>query len=97
MRKIVLFLATGVFLNSCTQYSSLIGPSYTIATTGNVVQAGISYHSSSVIKKQIGKNAFDVESLLFKTENKQTNIDENLIALIETNIKETRKKIFSKN
>tara|TARA_B100000965_G_C19165611_1_gene572266 strand:+ start:96 stop:389 length:294 start_codon:yes stop_codon:yes gene_type:complete len=97
MRKIVFFLAIGVFLNSCTQYSSFIGPSYTIATTGNVVQAGMSYHSSSVIKKQIEKNAFDVESFLLEMENKQTNIDENLIALIEKNIKETRKKIFSKN
>ena len=97
MRKIVFFLAMGVFLNSCTQYSSFIGPSYTIATTGNVVQAGISYHSSSVIKKKIEKNAFDVESFLLEMENEQTNIDENLIALIETNIKKTRKKIFSKN
>mgnify|MGYP001324938892 CR=1 FL=1 len=96
MKKIVFFLAIGVFLNSCTQYSSFIGPSYTIATSGSIFQAGLSYHSSSMIKKKIGKNSLKDTTILFEKKNKQANIDENLVALVETSIKEARKKIFPK-
>ena len=96
MKKIIFFLAIGVFLNSCTQYSSFLGPSYTIATSGNVFQAGLSYHSSSVIKKKIGENSLKDTAVLFEKKNKQANFDENLVALVETNIKEARKKIFPK-
>ncbi len=96
MKKIIFFLAIGVILNSCTQYSSFLGPSYTIATTGNVFQAGLSYHSSLVIKKKIGENSLKDTTVLFDKKNKRANIDENLVALVETSIKEARKKIFPK-
>ena len=96
MKRVFFFLAMGVFLNSCTQYSSFIGPGYTIATTGNIYQAGLSYHSSTLIKKKIGKNTFDDAFVSLETINEQINLDENLIALVETNIKETRKKIIPK-
>tara|TARA_B100000287_G_scaffold409247_1_gene436403 strand:- start:239 stop:529 length:291 start_codon:yes stop_codon:yes gene_type:complete len=96
MKRIVFFLAIGVFFSSCTQYSSFLGPSYTIATTGNVFQAGLSYHSSSVIKKKIDENSFKDTTVLFEKKNKQAILDENLVALVETSIKETRKKIFPK-
>jgi len=96
MKKIIFFIAMGVFLNSCAQYSTFLGPTYTIATTGNIYQAGLSYHSGTLIKKKIGKNTFDDASILIEKKNKQINLDEDLIALIETSIKETRKKIISK-
>ena len=96
MKKVIFFLAIGVFLNSCAQYSSFIGPTYTIATTGNIYQAGLSYHSGTLIKKKIGKNTLDDSFVLLETKNEQINLDEDLIALIETNIKETRKKIIPK-
>ena len=96
MRKIIFFIATGVFLNSCAQYSSFLGPTYTIVETGNIYQAALSYQSNTLVKQKTGKDTFQHASILIEKKNKQINLDEDLIALIETSIKNTRNKIISK-
>ena len=40
MKKIILLIFAAVILNGCAQYSSLLGPSITVAKTGNVTKAG---------------------------------------------------------
>ena len=40
MKKIILLIFAAVILNGCAQYSSLLGPSITVAKTGNVTRAG---------------------------------------------------------
>ncbi len=96
MKRVTLLIAIGVFFSNCTQYSSFLGPTYTIATTGNVYQAGLYYHSNTIIKKKTGKNTLEHASNLIEQKNTKINLDENLIALVETNIKVTRNKIFPK-
>ena len=45
-----------IILNGCVQSSAtLFGPALTVARTGNVYQAGLSYTSSSIFEAQIGK------------------------------------------
>ena len=66
MKKVLFFIAMGVILNGCTQYSSFLGPTYTIATTGNVYQAGLYYQSSSLIKKKTGKSESEVVKIMRK-------------------------------
>ena len=44
-----------IILNNCVATSaSLLGPAITVVKTGNVYQAGLSYTSSNIIKKQFG-------------------------------------------
>ena len=38
MKKLLLTLMLLPILNNCTQYSSLVGPSYTFVETGNILQ-----------------------------------------------------------
>ncbi|SVA82085.1 uncharacterized protein METZ01_LOCUS134939, partial [marine metagenome] len=38
MKKSILLIITLVFLNACAEYSSLIGPSYTMAKSGSILQ-----------------------------------------------------------
>ena len=40
MRKIILFIFVSVLLNGCAEYSSFLGPSITVAKTGNITRAG---------------------------------------------------------
>ena len=40
MKKFILIIFVTVLLNGCAQYSSLLGPSITVAKTGNVTKAG---------------------------------------------------------
>tara|TARA_B100000989_G_scaffold278316_1_gene240006 strand:- start:2521 stop:2811 length:291 start_codon:yes stop_codon:yes gene_type:complete len=46
MKKYFLLIAFSLVLNGCGQYTSMIGPSYTLVETGNVLQASSSYGSS---------------------------------------------------
>ena len=56
-KKIYLLILTSIFLSGCIQSSALLGPGITIATTGNVMQAGLQYGANSAIKQETGKDA----------------------------------------
>jgi|TARA_B110000037_G_C17005676_1_gene459172 hypothetical protein len=57
--KISFLFLSIIFLNGCIQTTALIGPGITVATTGNMMQAGLQYGANSAIKKETGKNTFE--------------------------------------
>ena len=56
-KKIYLIVLISIFLSGCIQSTALLGPGVTIATTGNIMQAGLQYGANSAIKKETGKDA----------------------------------------
>ena len=52
--KIIFIFFSLIFLNGCLQTTALLGPGVTIATTGNVLEAGFQYGANSVIEKETG-------------------------------------------
>jgi len=56
MKKSIFFVVIFLILNGCAQYSSLIGPSYTLAKSGSILQTGTAYAASYGIKKTIGQS-----------------------------------------
>ena len=60
MKFIKLFfgLSILVLFNGCIQSTALLGPGMTLATTGNVFQAGLQYGANSAIKNETGKKDF---------------------------------------
>ena len=50
MRKILFVFLLPLFLSNCGQYSAMIGPSYTLVETGNILQASSSLSSSLAMK-----------------------------------------------
>ena len=57
--KISFIFFSLVFLSGCFQTTTLLGPSVTVATTGNVLQAGLQYGANSAIKNETGKDTFE--------------------------------------
>jgi len=55
LKKIIISAFAMCFLTGCLQNTVLLGPAVTVASTGSVYQAGLSYGSSQVIKKMTGK------------------------------------------
>ena len=49
-KKIYSLVLISIFLSGCIQSSALLGPGITVATTGNVVQAGLQYGANTAIK-----------------------------------------------
>jgi hypothetical protein len=53
--KIITGLFLLLFLNGCVQGTALLGPAYTLTSTGNIYQAGLTYSSNKAISKITGK------------------------------------------
>ena len=69
LKKIVIGLFIICFLNGCIQATALLGPAYTLANTGNVYHAGLSYGSNYAIKNVTGKTTTEyIKSFLNKPE-----------------------------
>ena len=56
MKKSIFFVGIFIILNGCSQYSSLIGPSYTMAKSGSILQTGTAYATSYGVKKTTGQS-----------------------------------------
>jgi len=54
MKKNIFFIIIIIVLNGCAQYSSIVGPTYTMAKTGNLMLTGASAATSYGIKKRTG-------------------------------------------
>ncbi|WP_415323756.1 hypothetical protein [Candidatus Pelagibacter sp. Uisw_127] len=73
LKKIVIGLFFGCFLNGCAGGSAFLGPVYTLANTGSVYHAGLSYGSGKVVKKIIEKTP--TENIKSSTSNKKNVIE----------------------
>ena len=94
LKKIFAGLFLLFFLNGCVQGTALLGPAYTMASTGNIYQAGLSYGSNQAVKKITGKSPTEnIQSLVgnkkLKVEEKEN--QEEFFALVKSRIEKTSK------
>ena len=76
MKKIYIILNL-ILLNGCVQNSALLGPAYTLGSTGNVLQAGLSYGTTYTIKKITGKTPSENAEIVLKKIEVNNDIKEN--------------------
>ena len=82
-----------VFLNGCLQTSALVGPGITLATTGNIVQAGVQYGANKAIKKETGTDALTFIKNSVEEKNSRKKFEKEFTQLVENRIKTTRQKL----
>ena len=58
--KKYLFIFCLLLLNNCAQNSALLGPSYTLASSGSVFEAGASLSASYGFKKATGSSSSQI-------------------------------------
>ena len=89
LKKIIISVFAICFLTGCLQNTAFLGPAVTVASTGNVYQAGLSYGSSQVIKKMTGKTPTEnVKSFLDSnnTTVKEEEINDEFFVLVKDKI-----------
>ena len=93
IKKIIIGIFLLSFLGGCTQNAVWLGPAYTLATSGNVYQAGFTYGGNEIITKKTGKSAAEnlKKALTIKKD------DTDFQKLVKKNIQETRKKLNLSN
>ena len=94
LNKIFVGLFLLFFLNGCVQNAALLGPAYTLASSGNIYQAGLSYGSNQAVKKITGKSPTEniksfVDDKKLKVEEEES--QEEFFALVKSRIEKTSK------
>ena len=105
MRKqnIILYLVLSLFLTGCLQTTAMIGPTITLASTGNISQAGMTFFTNKAIKNKTGMNTLEfVSNKIDERKNKKEvddnfNINNNFIILVKNNFDKARKIILMQN
>ena len=100
IKKIVLYFCISLFLTGCFQSSAMVGPVITLASTGNVSQAGLAYFTNRAVKEETGMSTTEYVSTFLEEKtkkNKNKKINEELMILVKTNFEETRKKLLLQN
>jgi hypothetical protein len=92
-KKIVLGICYLCLLNGCVQSTAFLGPAYTLGTTGNIYQAGITYSSNHAISSLTGKSTGENIKNILQVKDKDTDFQK----LVKKRIKETRKKLNLSN
>ena len=93
LKKIIIIIFLVSFLNGCAQNAALLGPAYTLATSGNIYHAGFTYGGNEIVTKTTGKSMVQniKESITPKKE------DSDFQKLVKRNIEKTRKKLNFSN
>ena len=89
IKKLILVIFLASFLGGCAQNVALLGPMYTLSSTGNIYQAGLSFGSNKVITSYTGKStAENIKDLIIIKKN-----DSEFEKLVKRRINKTRKKL----
>ena len=82
-----------IFLSGCLQSTALLGPSMTVATTGNIFQAGFQYGANTAIKNETGKDTLEHLQDAVESQSKSHKFKKNFTDLVEKRFELTRQKL----
>jgi uncharacterized protein YceK len=94
INKIFIYIVTGIILSGCAQSTVMLGPALTLASTGNVSQAGITFITNKAVQKETGMDAVSFVSQKFEQKNSKTKLRREFKKLVETNFEKTREKLI---
>ena len=95
-KKIISGIFILSFLGACTSPTAMIGPVYTLSSSGNIFQAGLNYGSHEMITMYTGKTPIENLQEISNIENNQINNikkktleSEDFYILVQNKIKKT--------
>ena len=94
INKIFIYIVAGIILSGCVQSTAMLGPAITLASTGNVSQAGITYFTNEAVREETGMDAVSYVSKKIEEKNSKTKRRREFKKLVENNFEKTRKKLI---
>ena len=92
-QKIYFLAIIFIFFSGCIQSTALFGPGVTLATTGNVMQAGLQYGANTAIKNETGKDALTHLKDVVDEEQDNQKIEKKIKTFVENTIDTISKKL----
>ena len=92
--KIYLLIVISISFSGCIQSTALLGPGVTIATTGNIMQAGFQYGANTAIKKETGKDVLTHLKDVVEEEQDNKKIEFRIKDIAKNTIEKVKKKLL---
>ena len=84
----------GIILSGCAQSTAMIGPAITLASSGNMSQAGLTFFGNKAVEKETGMDTVSYVSNKIEQQNSRTKLKREFKNLVETNFTKTREKLI---
>ena len=91
--KVLTILVSFLFLTGFTPVFSILAPSITVLTSGNIYKATAQFIIDQSIKKKTGKSSLTLVKEELDKKNNKNQFNQELRNLVEKRIKMTRKKL----
>ena len=92
--KIYFLILIFLSVSGCIQSTALLGPGVTIATTGNVMQAGLQYGANKAIKDETGKDVLTHLKDVVKEEQDSKKLEQKIKDIATNTIEKVKKKLL---
>ena len=90
MKKILVFIVSGLILSGCAQSTAMLGPAITLASSGNVSQAGLTFITNKAVEKETGMDTVSFVSNKIEKQNSKTRLKRDFKKLVQSNFEKTR-------
>ena len=90
MKKILVFIVSGLILSGCAQSTAMFGPAITLASSGNVSQAGLTFITNKAVEKETGMDTVSFVSNKIEQQNSKTRLKRDFKKLVQNNFEKTR-------
>ena len=97
MKKILVFIVSGLILSGCAQSTAMLGPAITLASSGNVSQAGLTFITNKAVEKETGMDTVSFVSNKIEKQNSKTRLKRDFKKLVQNNFEKTREILILKD
>ena len=91
--KIYFLIVFSISLSGCIQSTALLGPGVTIATTGNVMQAGFQYGAHTAFKNETGKDVLTHLKDVVEEEEENKKLEQKIKDIATNTIEKVKEKL----
>ena len=81
---------SGLILSGCAQSTAMLGPAITLASSGNVSQAGLTFITNKAVEKETGMDTVSFVSNKIDQQNSKTRLKRDFKKLVQNNFEKTR-------
>ena len=90
MKKILVFIVSGLILSGCAQSTAMLGPAISLASSGNVSQAGLTFITNKDVEKETGMDTVSFVSNKIEKQNSKTRLKRDFKKLVQNNFEKSR-------
>ena len=94
IKKILTYIFMCIILSGCAQSTVMIGPAITLASSGNMTHAGLTFFTNKAVEKETGMDTVTYVSKKIEQQNSKNKLKREFKNLVENNFVKTRKKLI---